>query len=66
VYLKTKLANVRKDVVGARDEVITRVEEEAQSSKGVTSRLRFELSPMVTPLSRVSNSSFADNAAGPL
>jgi hypothetical protein len=28
VHFKTKLAKLRKDVVGARDEVITRVEEE--------------------------------------
>ena len=67
MHLKAKLAKVSKDVVGARDEVSTRVEEErvvvrkekAQSSKDAASRLRVEFSPMVTPLSRVINTGLA-------
>jgi hypothetical protein len=62
VHLKTKLAKVRKDVVGARDEVITRVEEKraiAKSLKGAASRLRFEFPPMVAALSWVMNSGLA-------
>jgi hypothetical protein len=55
------------DVVGARDDAIARVDEnakstakrEAQSSKRVASRLRFKFSPMEVPLSRVLNSGLA-------
>jgi hypothetical protein len=61
--LKTRLVKVRKDVVVAREEIGMRIEEEravaakreAQSSKDAASRLQFEFSPMVKPLSRVMN-----------
>jgi hypothetical protein len=65
--LKTKLAKVRKDVVGARDEAIKRNEEvragtrveEVLELKGVASRLRFKFPPMFTPLSRIITSGLA-------
>jgi hypothetical protein len=73
VHLKTKLSKVRKDVVGARDEVITRVEEEytvAREEGGP--ELKGRGAPLAVQILAYGNAAFAGlklgprHAAGPL
>jgi hypothetical protein len=69
VHLKTKLAKVSKDVVGARDEVITRVEEKRAiareeggpelKERGIPLAVQIIAHGLATPLLRVLNSGLA-------